>query len=194
MDTETRPDGRAEKKKAICEAAFGVFAQYGFRRTSMEDIARAAGMSRPALYQHFRNKEDLARHLVTLFYDRAARDVAAALAQAGPPEEVLLAAFRAKTGPLWDRMLASPHGQELIEMGNSLSADIAAEGTARLEHLLANWLADGRARGDMAFDGPPEIMAATILAAFDGIKSRVQEFDAHQVRLARLLGRGLQAG
>ena len=47
------------KRDAVYDAASAVFAQYGFRRTTMNDIAKSAGISRPALYLMFENKEDL---------------------------------------------------------------------------------------------------------------------------------------
>jgi len=47
------------KRDDIVTAAVGVFSRYGFRQTSMELVARAAGVSRPALYQHFANKQDV---------------------------------------------------------------------------------------------------------------------------------------
>ena len=52
-----------------------VFLAYGFARTTMDDIARAADMSRPALYLLFKNKTDI--------YPRHRRDAALPLAQAG---------------------------------------------------------------------------------------------------------------
>jgi AcrR family transcriptional regulator len=57
MMLQTTPD----KRGTILAAAFDVFINYGFRKTSMDDIARAAGMSRPALYQVFRNKTEIFR-------------------------------------------------------------------------------------------------------------------------------------
>ncbi len=50
----------------------------------MEDIARGAGMSRPALYLHYRNKDDIYRHLVRQHYDGAVAAVESALAGGGP--------------------------------------------------------------------------------------------------------------
>jgi TetR/AcrR family transcriptional regulator len=47
------------KRDDIVTAAVDVFSRYGFRQTSMELLARAAGVSRPALYQHFANKQDV---------------------------------------------------------------------------------------------------------------------------------------
>ena len=48
----------------MLDAAIGVFARYGYRKTSMEDVARAAGISRQGLYLSFANKEELFRRAV----------------------------------------------------------------------------------------------------------------------------------
>jgi len=52
------------RRRALLDAALGVFLRYGFRKTSMDEVARAAEVSRQALYLHFRNKETLFRATV----------------------------------------------------------------------------------------------------------------------------------
>ena len=47
------------KKSKILTAARAVFLRYGYKRISMNDIAEAAGVSRPALYLLFKNKEEI---------------------------------------------------------------------------------------------------------------------------------------
>ena len=49
------------KRLRVLEGAMKVFLAYGFARTTMDDIARAADMSRPALYLLFRNKSEIYR-------------------------------------------------------------------------------------------------------------------------------------
>jgi TetR/AcrR family transcriptional regulator, regulator of autoinduction and epiphytic fitness len=49
----------------LLDAAVGVFARFGFRKTSMDDVARAAGISRQGLYLSFANKEELFRRALT---------------------------------------------------------------------------------------------------------------------------------
>ena len=49
----------------LLEAAVGVFARFGYRKTSMEEVARAAGVSRQGLYLQFSNKEELFRRALT---------------------------------------------------------------------------------------------------------------------------------
>jgi AcrR family transcriptional regulator len=48
-----------ETKQAILEAAEHVFFERGAARTTLEDVARAAGVTRGAVYWHFRDKSDL---------------------------------------------------------------------------------------------------------------------------------------
>jgi len=70
MSVETKRDSRATspeseaRRKRLLEAALGVFGRYGFRKTSMDEVARAAELSRQGLYLHFATKEELFRATV----------------------------------------------------------------------------------------------------------------------------------
>lgn len=60
-----RPNGRSRlKREQIFAGALEIFAQCGFVGASMDRVAGAAGVSKPTLYSHFRNKEKL---FVSLF-------------------------------------------------------------------------------------------------------------------------------
>jgi len=48
----------------IYEAALGVFAEYGFKKATLEDIAAELGMTKGNLYRYARSKQDLYRHTV----------------------------------------------------------------------------------------------------------------------------------
>jgi AcrR family transcriptional regulator len=52
---------QAARQSAVLDAAVGVFARYGYRKASMDEVARAAGVSRQGLYLQFANKEELFR-------------------------------------------------------------------------------------------------------------------------------------
>jgi AcrR family transcriptional regulator len=56
-----RPADQESRLSALLDAAIGVFARFGYRKTSMDDVARAAGVSRQGLYLSFANKEELFR-------------------------------------------------------------------------------------------------------------------------------------
>ncbi|MES2708061.1 MAG: TetR/AcrR family transcriptional regulator [Verrucomicrobiota bacterium] len=53
-----------QRRRGIFTAALAIFARYGFRKTSMDEVARAAEISRQGLYLHFATKEELFRALV----------------------------------------------------------------------------------------------------------------------------------
>jgi AcrR family transcriptional regulator len=57
------------KQQQILSAALRTFGRYGYRRTSMELIAQAADVSRPALYQYFRGKADVFRAMTAQLLD-----------------------------------------------------------------------------------------------------------------------------
>ena len=55
----------ARRRRQLLEVALAVFGEQGFHQTSMNDVAEAAGVTKPVLYQHFRSKRDLYREVLT---------------------------------------------------------------------------------------------------------------------------------
>ena len=186
------------RQEAILAAAFQTFCQYGFRRTTMEDIARAAAMSRAALYLHFRNKQDIHRAMVQRYFDATLERMQTALRPHTPPAEALKAALLAKVGPEMDAVFASPHGAELMDANASTSADIIRAGEDRLLACLAAWL-DARA-GDGSLSLTPGMTAAQtarlLFHALPGIKDPAagpEGWRDDAARLAVLFARALGA-
>src|SRR5919198_4165120 len=50
---------RDERRAQILDAAAGVFAERGYEGTSIDEVADAAGISKPVIYDHFDSKKDL---------------------------------------------------------------------------------------------------------------------------------------
>ena len=185
-------DNAPLRQDAILDAAFRAFAAYGYRRTAMADIARAAGLSRTALYLHFRSKEDIFRTLTERYFEQALLDMEAALTAPGrSAEDALYACFVAKDGKLMDIVLSTPHGAELLDAGVSASPDLVQSAGARSAAVLCRWL---DARSLPAGLGPPQVLAGTIVAALMGLKSSARSIDdlrTGEAQLARLVARAL---
>jgi AcrR family transcriptional regulator len=65
MATETQKSRRAaETRSQLVDVARALFAERGFAGTSTEEVVAQAGVTRGALYYHFKNKEDLFRAVV----------------------------------------------------------------------------------------------------------------------------------
>jgi AcrR family transcriptional regulator len=182
------------KRDAILTAAWQAFATYGFRKTSMDDIARGAGVSRPAVYLHFKGKEEVFRALVQVYYDTALAAVAAALDGQGTPADILTAAFEAQAGETLEAMLTSPHGMELLDTSTTTARDLKLAGDERLVALYADWLRRANAAGQILLPGTANTVASTLCAAFTAIKYGAGDYSDKraQIRtLARLMGDGL---
>lgn len=182
---------------AILSAAFDAFARYGLRRTSMEDIAKGAGMSRPALYLRFSGKEDIFNALVRMHLERSELAVAKVLALPGSPAESLLAAFHAIDGDAVEAMLNSPHADEILSANMPFSQSEGHKAQARITAHIAGWIATGVAAGRLSLadlGASAEDVAATVMAAKFGIKTAARDFAdyrAAEARLAAIFGKAL---
>ena len=76
MKPEPRGSLREEQKKLtrgrLLDAAVTVFTEKAFADTTMEDIARAAGVTRVTVYAHFHGKGDIIQALADRVYDTMA--------------------------------------------------------------------------------------------------------------------------
>lgn len=189
--TETIDDSR---QKAILNSAFQAFATYGYRKTSMDDIARGAGMSRPAVYLHYKNKEAIVSKLTEVYYAEKSAAVAAALATSGSVPEMLTRAIRAQTEGI-AAILASPHGLEMLDNTKSMSSEVISEGEARLAGLYADWLAQEEKAGRVRLQAGAAETAKTITATLKGLKmigAGAEVYEQQVAQVAALIGAGLE--
>lgn len=166
--TEDR-DGR------ILDAALPVLCQYGFVKTTMADIARAAGMSRASVYLSFPTKEDLFRAGARRAHSRAleqAREVLAALGDGGVVARIsvaMAAYFAALTAPV----SGSAHASELFDAGFTVTGDIVRDSDEALAAMVADALESAVSAGQAqlaAVDASGSEVARLLLAVAAGLK------------------------
>ena len=124
----------------ILDAAMLVFRRQGFRRSSIEQAAEAAGLTRQALYHHFKSKEALFRAVIERLHESAlaAEIEAANVAEkaGGSLADILVASVSAKLGQLAESLDGSPHVEELFSehllQGRDLYQKYAAAYAAQL--------------------------------------------------------------
>ena len=129
------------RRERVLAAALEVFGRYGFRKASMDEIARAADISRQGLYLHFANKDALFRAAVRQELDTALGDVSRSLDEHGVGlERRVVAALDAWLGRYVGSMLASDIGNLLrnpaVQLGDMVDPAIAAF-DARLAAAIA---------------------------------------------------------
>ena len=85
----------AERREQLLEVALESFAAKGYHETSMNDVAVAAGVTKPVLYQHFASKKALYNELVDEMCRRLEQAIFEAVAVAEGPRQQVEAGFRA---------------------------------------------------------------------------------------------------
>jgi len=112
----TMTDDEATARRArVLVAARWCFLNFGFAKTSFEDIAKRAKLSRTLLYRIFKDKEDIYRAVFTDWL--VSRAPAARQAANGPgrPYERLLSVCRLLVFEPWAEMVGAAMGSEFLE-------------------------------------------------------------------------------
>jgi AcrR family transcriptional regulator len=84
-----------ERRRQLLGVALETFSRDGFHRTSMNDLAEAAGVSKPVLYQHFGSKRELYLEVLREAGGRLMAEVTKATTTATSPREQVENGFRA---------------------------------------------------------------------------------------------------
>jgi AcrR family transcriptional regulator len=164
---------RDAKSDHILDAALPVFVRHGFRKASMADIARAAGISRASLYLSFNSKEELFRAGSIRAHARTMRDVETALVGTGDVFSRIETAVAVFQRELIAPFVGSSDAIELFDANMALAKDITLAARARLIALQAQALSDAETAGRISLGSlkaRPTDVAGVIVAAMDGIK------------------------
>ncbi|AMM21372.1 TetR family transcriptional regulator [Frondihabitans sp. PAMC 28766] len=169
-DLQTEVDRRG----IVSDSALETFARFGYRKTSMDEVARAARISRPGLYFLFDSKEALFRAAVARALERDLAAVEAALADPDKSlQDRLLNAF-----DHWAGRYVGPGGRDIqavIDDNPSLLGPVTETAPQRFEQLVTEAL-----RAEVA---APADVAQTLISTSIGLKYQV---DARPEYLARL--------
>jgi len=83
------------RREQLLDVALKLFASRGFNATTMEDIADAAGVTKPLLYQHFDSKRALYLELANSVADSLVAAIGKAVADAEGPRQQVAGGFAA---------------------------------------------------------------------------------------------------
>lgn len=131
----------------ILDAALSIFSRYGFRGARTDQIADAAGMSKPNLLYYFRSKEELYVAVLERTLDRWLEPLAGLSADADPAETIRayvgVKLASARRDPDQSRLFAAEMLQGAPKLREALARDLAplvAAAVARIE----GWIREGR--------------------------------------------------
>lgn len=187
-----------DKHSLILEAALALFRQYGYRRTSMEDIAQAAAVAKGTLYLYFKSKDELFEALARRIAAQIDDDAKAVIARDLGFEDKVMALLDAKLGFVYRWVLSSPHAAELTDPTSRLPADVFGPLDRSFRAALTRLFKESAKAGEIDLKGAglsPESAVDTLIAAAHGAEKNARdEADFHDRlnRIGRLSLRGLR--
>jgi len=167
------PDPRAA---AILQAAFQTFFHYGVKRATMDDIARAAGMSRPALYLVYKNKTDIFRACVIAMTEELRGKLDAIANSTGSAEARIVQVVRVGIVEPHETIGASAHADELFALKSEVGADLFRDWMKLIEAAIAEILAQEASAGRVTLEAAgvdAAEIAALITDGAEGFKLRM---------------------
>lgn len=140
---------RAATRGRIIEEATRLFSHYGFRLTSVDAIATAAGCAKPTLYAHFPDKDALFVAVCEHVLDGILVQAEAAAADAAPLEQRLGRVLAAKYTRLFEIVHVSPHAVELLGSSNRVAAKLVEDVDRRFAGIVREILQASLASGEI---------------------------------------------
>jgi AcrR family transcriptional regulator len=168
------------KKTQILDAAFEKFLVYGVAKTSMADIATEAGVSRPALYLHYANKQAIFSACIERVLNGATAAALAELEVSGTVAERLDRFLQRSIGDLMERLRTSEHGADLIEAKAGYARDVFDSDSRRTRKGLASYLKSAAG---------PSVDSATVTVWVDLLKLSPVGFKADNPSVRTYRGR-----
>lgn len=147
--TQRKPMTRIQRKntEAILEAALVVFSQFGFRGSTLDQIAKEAGLSKPNLLYYFKSKEAIFTEVLEGLLDTWL-DPLREMKEDGDPIEEILAYMKRKLQmsrdfPRESRLFANEIIQGAPRMMHAIEGELKELVDEKVK-TIRKWAADGR--------------------------------------------------
>lgn len=125
-----------EKQSKVLNAALEVFLRFGFKKTTMGDIAEKAGMSRPSLYLVYPNKEEILRAVFIRKMEEFSSGAEKKLEKCSGLEAGISAILDSWILEPFKMISASPESEEILDLGHTFAPDLRDEMLKQIETQL----------------------------------------------------------
>jgi AcrR family transcriptional regulator len=126
-----------QRRTQLLDAALERFATKGYHDTSMEEIAEAAGVTKPVLYQHFASKTELFLELLDTVGEKLLLDMSARVSAETNPYRRVLAGFRS----YFEFVSTSTSAYQLLFASGARMSEEFAAPVRKLEEEVAKVIA-----------------------------------------------------
>jgi AcrR family transcriptional regulator len=162
---------KEERPREITEAAFSVFAEQGYARGRIAEVARRAGVSKGLLYLYFKTKEELFKAVIKNVVMRRIDALKSAVEKTDLSSEAFM------RGPLLEFMKSVPgspvaivirlliaEGHRHPDLIDDYWSDVVSRGLAALTRIIERGVKRGEFRESVVSDLPQLLVAPMMVA------------------------------
>ena len=161
---------RAERRQELLKTASEVILEYGIQKTTLDDIARRAGMAKTSLYYYFKEKDEIVRAIIRNVMEDLLASMRQAAAAGDTSEEKLCGLIEARYRYI--ATASSRATKEILQEFRSFSGLYARdlEYYQRVQRgMIEDIFRQGIGRGELRPVGDIELLALIIFSAMIGI-------------------------
>ena len=166
---------RENKKIRILEAAIHLFAQNGYARTAVADIAAYADIGKGTIYEYFDSKEDLFFAVFEWYKKETGAAATVGISVLGASAADRLEALNNSLMSMWDEMKdvfvlvmefwAASSSSNMRERFQAAFKQLYQD----YRRIVSDLIVDGISRGEFRDDIDPEIIAAALVGTWDAL-------------------------
>jgi AcrR family transcriptional regulator len=174
MNQNTVILNKAKRKKAILAAALKCFLQFGYTKTSMDDVAKEANLSRPLIYLKFKNKEDLYVGVIEYLSEGRFEEADKILASSKSKKQKLTSIYKIFLIEPWEQIIGKPMSADFYIVYKTLFQEVAEKYKRQTLRATEQVLED-------------KMISETFMLAVEGLKSDLPEVRILKNRLKILI-------
>jgi AcrR family transcriptional regulator len=164
------------RRETIVAAARTCFLRFGYAKTSFSDVARAAGISRPLIYVHFKGKDELLGAVFTAVFEERYPAIENIIASRATPRTKLTGIYEQLLVEPWAEVRGGAASEEFLVTCEQIIPEASEAYEKR------------RLRYTRAVLGDRELAQVFVMAA-DGLLADLPSPEVLRKRLARLIER-----
>lgn len=158
-------DRTVETRESILDACDNLMERYGFRKTTMQDLAEEAGLSRRTIYLYFESKESVGLSSITRVVDSVYGEMAGAASGSGDLSGRLAEVLKIRVLSRLERVSRYANSlNELFEAVRPAYMELRHSWFERERGLIGELLMKGKETGEFDFDDALGTAEAMILA------------------------------
>ena len=177
-----------EKRTRILQAAQSLFIRYGIKRTSIDEVARAADIAKGTLYLYYESKEILFAEVAKTICADILADARLAAALPAPLGARLVGILDAQIGVLHRLVEHSPHVRELTETKEALASAAFATLDQDIKQLITTLISEE----NIALQGAAEMFLAAAVGTIANGDSEARLYRSRLKAIVDVLILGLK--